>query len=121
MKSFHYPPRILRLTLSAGPFEVMATGEKTIEYRKPSQWIKSRLYGKSYDFVEFSNGYGPQVPRCTAVYLGWDYFPNGMQSFEYSNGFKHQVFKGDIRIFLGEILSVSPGKTDAIKRNDTGP
>jgi hypothetical protein len=35
--------KILHLTLSKLPFEVMATGEKTTEYRKPSKWILSVL------------------------------------------------------------------------------
>lgn len=62
---------VLRLTLKRRWFEMIASGEKTEEYREPKEWILSRLRGKSYDAVEFSNGYGAHVPKVTVQYLGW--------------------------------------------------
>ena len=65
--------KILKLTLSKLPFDVTVTGEKTIEYRKPSKWILSRLKGKHYRKIWFTNGYGKTRPflevdfRCVTV------------------------------------------------------
>jgi len=67
----------LKLSLKRLPFEVMVTGEKTIEYRYPSKWIESRLYKKdkkrAYDFIEFTNGYGKNKPFLKARYEGFFY------------------------------------------------
>jgi hypothetical protein len=54
--------KILKLTLQKQPFEVMVTGEKTSEFRRPSYWLMNRLVDKNgnkkhYDYVEFINGY----------------------------------------------------------------
>jgi hypothetical protein len=63
--------RILRLTLKKKWFQMISAGVKKEEYRKIKPWILSRLQGKSYDVVEFSNGYGKHVPKVTVEYLGW--------------------------------------------------
>jgi signal peptidase I len=65
----------LRLTLKKKWFDMIASGEKTEEYRTPSEWIFSRLIGKGYDVVEFSNGYGKHVPRVVVKYFGWHQGP----------------------------------------------
>lgn len=65
------PERVLRLTLKKRWFDMIASGEKREEYRAPSQWIKSRLVGKAYDLVEFSNGYSKSDPKMTVEYQGW--------------------------------------------------
>ena len=69
------PLRVLRLTLKKKWFDMIASGEKTEEYRTPSAWIFSRLIGKSYDVVEFANGYGKHVPRVVVKYFGWHQGP----------------------------------------------
>ncbi len=100
-------PRVLRLTLSRAPFEVMQTGEKPREFRRPSDWIISRLVDrntgrpKAYDVVEFTNGYGPACPRFTAPYLGYKISPIDT-TLTYSNGLVVEVKAGDYIIFLGE-------------------
>ena len=48
---------ILKLTLKKKWFDLMIVGKKNKEFRKPSKWIDSRLIGKSYNFVKFTNGY----------------------------------------------------------------
>lgn len=63
--------RILRLTLKRKWFDMIASGVKKEEYRKIKPWILSRLQGKSYDAVEFSNGYGKHVPKVVVEYLDW--------------------------------------------------
>lgn len=65
------PQRILRLTLKRRWFDMIAAGEKKEEYRKIKKWILSRLQGKTYDAIEFANGYGQHVPKVTLRYLGW--------------------------------------------------
>lgn len=63
--------RVLRLTLKKRWFDMIASGVKKEEYREIKDWIISRLHGKTYDVVEFSNGYGAHVPKVTVEYLGW--------------------------------------------------
>jgi hypothetical protein len=109
--------KVLKLTLAGGPFNVMATGEKRTEYRKPSDWIASRLMDpagqeKDYDMVEFRNGYGPDVPMFMAHYYGFtraiaDY------SMTYSNGLAVAVKKGDFKIHLGPVTLLANVKQKA--------
>ena len=103
--------RILRLTLSRQPFEVMVTGEKDLEFRKPSKWILSRLKNKDgskreYDLVEFTNGYGRYCPRFLCEYLGYARYIGFNDEYEYSNGLIVQVEDDDVVISLGKVLEV---------------
>ena len=103
-------PKTLKLTLSKLPFDVMVTGEKTCEYRKPSDWIKSRLLTKDgihreYDFVKFTNGYGADKPYFVARFVGafeWKVSPTKTKA--YANGLVVDIEKGDFVIKLGEIV-----------------
>jgi len=101
--------RTLILTLSAAPFEVMHTGEKRHEYRKPSEWMRSRLYNKDgtrkeYDYVKFVNGYGAHRPTFTCKYKDF-YVVRFSHSIEYSNGLIVEVEADDIVIHLGMIVT----------------
>jgi hypothetical protein len=106
--------RVLRLTLKRKWFDMIASGEKKEEYREIKNWIISRLHGKTYDSVEFSNGYGAHVPKVTVEYLGWG-TGTGRAKWGATPG------KPTIIIRLGAILSrlndemTSPHKT---KGND---
>ena len=100
--------RILHLTLSKGPFDVMVTGEKNMEFRKPSKWIISRLYNKDgtpkkYDVVKFVNGYGKDKPQFVCEFIGVENRFKYDETFTYSNGFKVKVEPEDIIINLGII------------------
>lgn len=97
--------RVLKLTLSKKPFEVMVTGEKTKEYRRPSKWILSRLINKEYDVVEFANGYGKDKPRFTCEYRGY-LISASERSITFSNGLALDVKSGDVVILLGKVISV---------------
>lgn len=97
--------RVLKLTLSKKPFEVMVTGEKTKEYRRPSKWILSRLINKEYDVVEFTNGYGKDKPRFTCEYRGY-LISASERSITFSNGLALDVKSGDVVILLGKVISV---------------
>ena len=100
--------KILHLTLEKSAFDVMVTGEKTIEYRKPTAWIKSRLYDKNdnkrtYDIIKFTNGYGSDKPYFIAEFLGFN--DSWMDcTKEYSNGLKVEIKEGDYKIHLGKII-----------------
>ena len=105
--------KILKLTLSKKPFEVMVTGEKTDEFRKFSKWIESRMFEKNghwkrYDFVHFTWGYGKDRPYFIAKYFGATKVTNEVEcdKFIYSNGLKVQVCIGDFIIHLGDIIEI---------------
>lgn len=83
--------RILRLTLKMPPFEVMVTGEKCEEFREAGPWIESRLFDKAgcrrtYDVIEYTNGYGRHRPRFITDFDGFT-LSDGVVHREYSNGF----------------------------------
>ena len=105
--------RILKLTLSKLPFDVMVTGEKNVEYRTPSKWILSRLRGKEYDVVRFSNGYSANSPYFIAKFNGWDFCALPGYSSTYSNGLEVDVPFGTVRIFLGKIMETGNLKDQA--------
>lgn len=93
-------PCVLRLTLKKRWFDMIASGDKREEYRTPGKWILSRLEGKEYDQVEFSNGYGAHVPKMTVEYLGWA-FSFGRR--EWGGG--GEQGKPFATILLGRVLS----------------
>lgn len=102
--------KTLFLTLNKPAFDVMVTGEKTWEYRKPSQWINSRLFDKQgrfreYDVVHFRNGYRTDRPYFIAEFLYVLPYPVEItKTVVYSTGFSHQVSFGDFGIKLGDII-----------------
>lgn len=99
--------KILYLPVNKGPFEVMITGEKSNEYRKPSFWIKSRLLKsgvpKKIDFVKLVQGYGNDRPYLIARFESF-HRAKINYSMEYSNGLKIKIRKGDYNIKLGTII-----------------
>lgn len=95
--------RILHLTLSKLPFDVMVTGEKYIEYRVASKWILSRLRGKEYDLIKFVNGYGKTKPYFIAKYRGWDFVSNTSTVY-FSNGLTVDSKIGMVKIYVGLIV-----------------
>jgi len=95
--------------LKEKPFNIMVTGEKGFEYRKPGKWIESRLMFKSgepkpYDFIVFTNGYGHDKPRFKAKYLGFIKQEYINQRLNYSNGLEVLVNIGDYVIGVGEVV-----------------
>ncbi|MGL4370165.1 MAG: hypothetical protein ACRCUT_10920 [Spirochaetota bacterium] len=99
--------KALRLTLKRDAFDVMITGEKMLEFRKPSDWIMSRLFVnanpaqglKPYDKVIFANGYGKSRPSFERRYNGCIRSTDSSQCV-YSNGLVVNVEAGDIIIRL---------------------
>ncbi len=107
--------RVLWLTLKKPPFEVMVTGEKREEFRKPTKWISSRHHQKIagryklkfYDYVVFTNGYGKDKPYFIAEILGFTNISHaGQKVYKYSNGLTVEVENGDYIILIGNILEI---------------
>tara|TARA_B100000949_G_scaffold234635_1_gene254282 strand:+ start:189 stop:497 length:309 start_codon:yes stop_codon:yes gene_type:complete len=88
----------------------MVSGEKDFEVRKPTKWIKSRLFDKNgkyrnYDFVEFRNGYGDKRPYFICRFKhATPATCRNPKTFNFSNGLNVTVNEGDYYIFLGEII-----------------
>lgn len=95
--------KTLFLSLKKEPFDVMVTGEKPEEFRKPTPWIKSRMIGKDYDVVKLTNGYGPDKRYFIADYHGFQ-ICSVAQTKEYSNGLIVEIEPGFVVIQLGEII-----------------
>ena len=95
--------KYLHLTLKKKQFEVTFSGEKKIEYRHLSDWIKSRLTNKSYDFVKFVNGYGNDKPFMILEYQGFEVLES-KKTLSFSNGLIVKVKKGDYAIKLGRMI-----------------
>jgi hypothetical protein len=69
----------------------MVSGEKTEEFREPSDWIKSRLFNndgskRDYDEIEYTNGYGSSRPRFITDFVGFELLSS--VSRMYTNGLK---------------------------------
>lgn len=109
--------KVLRLTLKKKPFDVMITGEKQEEFRKDSQWIRSRLFDKEfnhrrYDLIHFTNGYGNDKPFFTCKFEGFLDCYMDVKKRKYSNGLEVSgIGKGDYIIYLGEIIHKGNIKT----------
>jgi hypothetical protein len=62
---------ILHLTLEREPFDQIAAGTKTTEWRRNSEYWRSRLLNRTYDEIHFRNGYHRLAPfmrvRCLGV------------------------------------------------------
>lgn len=54
--------KTLHLTLKKKWFDMIASGEKTEEYREIKEYWNRRLLGKTYDVVKFRNGYSKNAP-----------------------------------------------------------
>jgi hypothetical protein len=93
----------------------MEIGEKRHEFRKPTDWIKTRLFDKKgnkrdYDAIKFTNGYGKDKPYFIIEFWGFAEI-NEPFSQHYSNGLKVDIEKGDFMIYLGKILERGNLKT----------
>ncbi|HRO75773.1 MAG TPA: ASCH domain-containing protein [Crocinitomicaceae bacterium] len=98
--------KILHLTLTKKWFDMMVTGEKNIEVRKPSKWIMSRLENKEYDVVKFTNGYGKDKPWFIAEYKGWRYVKY-CEIVHCSDALAIHVPDNSIVIQLGKVIQKS--------------
>lgn len=111
----HKEAKILKLTLSKDPFEVMVTGEKKTEYRRDSKWIRSRIFPKGdaskpprdYHYVKFTNGYGRNDPYFICFFEKTRKLKTFLEECpKYSNGLKIYDLDYKWAIDLGQIVEV---------------
>lgn len=84
--------KILHLTLKKKWFDLIAKGEKRVEYRKYNDYWIARLSGKTFDEIHFRNGYTNDRPFMRVQYLGCQ--------FQNLNYVRHFV------LLLGKILEI---------------
>lgn len=104
-------PKTLYLNVTQQAFDVMVTGDKKFEFRRPSPWIMSRVkdeHGnpKFYDQVKIVAGYGSNRPFFIADYKGLFEFSLDAMILDWSNGLHWELRTGDVVIMLGEIKEV---------------
>jgi hypothetical protein len=100
--------KALKLTIKTCWFELIASGAKRIEYRRPSAWIESRLYHKNgkrreYDVVLFRAGYGKDARTLSMHYGGFEVVRKA-EVVRYRNGMTVEVSAGDYGIILNTIF-----------------
>lgn len=102
----------LFLTIKTVYLYHMISGEKTVEYREPSDFILSRLYDeygtkkfsqpKNISHILFQAGYNPDSPRMLIELKGWVY---GNEKYpENINASKFPVDRYSVNLLLGKIL-----------------
>ncbi len=95
--------KTLHLTLDRKWFDLILSGKKTIEYRECKPHWETRLEGKSFDEIAFTNGYGKDRPFMRVEFT--DMFNSRYYcKFIGKNG---EILKADTAyyaIVLGEIL-----------------
>ena len=80
--------RILHLTLLRKWFDLIASGEKTKEFRDIKPYWTKRLLGKEFDEIYFKNGYSKNAP---VMRIQW-------------RGMNRE--KGKYAIILGKVLEI---------------
>lgn len=102
--------KALRLTLKKKWFKLIASGQKTVEYREHKPyWIK-RLVGKCFTEVHFRNGYSKDAPFMRVQCLGIvNVLPGAWYSFpQPRNGEKLEGWQ--FAILLGDVLELKYNK-----------
>lgn len=62
----------LHLNVYAKWFALLASGDKTEDYRDMSAYWHRRLYGRAYKTVTIRNGFGPFAPEAKFEFVGVD-------------------------------------------------
>ena len=99
--------RILYLTLTKHWFDLIASGDKTNEYREQKPYWEKRLLEKDgtpkvFDIVRFRNGYSKGCPTMDVEFKGITLF-NGERRVE-EHGYL--LYPKTIVIELGKVLSI---------------
>ena len=59
--------KILHLTVKKKWFDLIASGQKKIEYREMKLYWIRRLIGKHFDCIKFKNGYHKNAPEMIVI------------------------------------------------------
>ena len=62
--------RTLHLTLKKQWFDMIASGVKKEEYREMKPYWHKRLLNKSFDVIQFRNGYSKDAPSIKVEFKG---------------------------------------------------
>jgi len=65
--------KVLHLTLKKKWFDLIASGVKKEEYREMKDYWHKRLSDKTYDVIQFRNGYNPDSPVVVVEWVGITY------------------------------------------------
>lgn len=114
---------MMYLNISEGPFDVMFSGEKKNEYRKPGKWITSRLFDKKGNrkniiHAKIVHGYGNHRPYFVCEFKGF-YKSEKNFTMTYSTGFSVHIKKGDYILKLGNIIERYTDKTKNLFDHDS--
>lgn len=101
--------KVLTLVLKKQWYDLMVTGEKDKEFRRPSQWMKSRLIDKNgnsreYKFVKFVCGYQRDAKYFLCLYEGFGTGYDNTYTFKSSPGLNLKVNPEDYVLFLGKVV-----------------
>jgi hypothetical protein len=96
--------KVLHLTLFKEWFDLIASGDKTEEYRKGTPYWDKRLNCKRFDEVHFTNGYGKNRPFMRVEWRG-----HHLIQTDLSGHFHKHI------ITLGKILEVNYKKKEGRK------
>jgi hypothetical protein len=102
--------KILHLTLKKKWFDLIASGEKTEEFREYKPYWKSRLvdscgYGRNFDIVRFKNGYGKNVPTMDVEFRHISFTSPKWYTAKHGEELPDDI----IVIQLGKVLSLTSG------------
>jgi hypothetical protein len=73
--------RILHLNLHREPFAAIAARTKRIEYRKRTPFWKIRLENRTYDVIQFRNGYARKAPEMLVEFRGLRRYGKGRNAY----------------------------------------
>lgn len=74
-------PNVPFLNLHHEFFAAIVEGRKRIEYRQRSPYWQARLEGRSYDLVNFRNGYSSTAPEMVVEFVGLRRYGKGRTAY----------------------------------------
>jgi hypothetical protein len=72
---------ILHLNLHREFFAQIAAKKKRVEYRTQTPHWKNRLEGRTYDAIQFRNGYAPKAPEMLVEFRGLRRYGTGRNAY----------------------------------------
>jgi len=98
--------QILHLTLKKKWFDLIASGQKNVEYREYKPYWEKRLVGKEFQEVHFRNGYRKESPFMRIECLGIIHVLPGTGGGLFNLKHGEDVNGWQFAIHLGKLLEV---------------
>lgn len=73
--------KTLHLNLHREFFAAIAARKKRIEYRGQTPHWRRRLEGRTYDIIQFRNGYATKAPEMQVEFLGVRRYGKGRKAY----------------------------------------